>query len=157
MKLNAATEMIPVTWPEFGGLHPFIPEHQAEGYKYIFRLLERGLERITGFEAVSLQPNSGAQGEYTGLMVIREYHKSRGEGHRNIVLIPASAHGTNPASAVMAGMKVVVVKTTEHGDIDTGDLRAKAEQNKDSLAALMVTYPSTHGVFKKAYTKSNNT
>ncbi|HEY3249724.1 MAG TPA: aminomethyl-transferring glycine dehydrogenase [Ignavibacteria bacterium] len=150
MKLNAATEMIPVTWPEFGSLHPFIPEHQAEGYKYIFRLLERGLERITGFEAVSLQPNSGAQGEYTGLMVIREYHKSRGEGHRNVVLIPASAHGTNPASAVMAGMKVVVVKTTEHGDIDVADLRAKAEQNKDSLAALMVTYPSTHGVFEES-------
>jgi len=150
MKLNAATEMIPVTWAEFGNLHPFIPEHQAEGYIYIIRLLERGLAKITGLDAVSLQPNSGAQGEFSGLMVIREYHKSRSEGHRNVVLIPASAHGTNPASAVMAGMKVVIVKTHDTGDIDVDDLCAKAIQYKDSLAALMVTYPSTHGVFEES-------
>lgn len=150
MKLNAATEMMPVTWAELGGLHPFVPAEQADGYKYIFRLLERGLERITGFDAVSLQPNSGAQGEYTGLMVIRAYHHSRGNAHRNVVLIPASAHGTNPASAVMAGMKVVVVKTMVHGDIDVNDLKSKAEQYKDTLSALMVTYPSTHGVFEES-------
>lgn len=149
MKLNATSEMIPVTWPEFGTLHPFIPVGQAEGYMEVFKGLEDALKKITGFPAVSLQPNSGAQGEYTGLLVIREYHKSRGEAHRNVVLIPASAHGTNPASAVMAGMKVVVVKTTEQGDIDMGDLKAKAEQYKDNLSALMVTYPSTHGVFEE--------
>lgn len=150
MKLNATTEMIPVTWPEFGSLHPFIPVEQAAGYAEIFRGLEDALSKITDFPAVSLQPNSGAQGEYSGLMVIREYHKSRNEGHRNVVLIPASAHGTNPASAVMAGMKVIVIKTMEHGDIDTADLKAKAEQYKDTLAALMVTYPSTHGVFEES-------
>lgn len=150
MKLNAATEMIPVTWPEFGNLHPFAPVEQAKGYHEIFKGLESALSKITGFPAVSLQPNSGAQGEYSGLMVIREYHKSRREGHRNVVLIPASAHGTNPASAIMAGMKVVVVKTTDSGDIDMIDLKAKAVQHKDSLAALMVTYPSTHGVFEEA-------
>lgn len=150
MKLNATSEMIPVTWPEFGTLHPFIPTSQAEGYMQIFKELEGELAEITGFPAVSLQPNSGAQGEYSGLMVIREYHKVNGEGHRNVVLIPASAHGTNPASAVMAGMKVIVVNTMEHGDIDVDDLRAKAEQNKDNLAALMVTYPSTHGVFEES-------
>ncbi len=149
MKLNAATEMIPVTWPEFGNLHPFAPLEQAKGYLEIFKGLESALSIITGFPAVSLQPNSGAQGEYSGLMVIREYHKSSGEGYRNVVLIPASAHGTNPASAVMAGMKVVVVKTTSSGDIDMADLNAKAEQYKDSLSALMVTYPSTHGVFEE--------
>lgn len=148
MKLNATTEMIPVTWPEFGTLHPFIPLDQAEGYTELFKGLEDALAKITGFPAVSLQPNSGAQGEYSGLMVIREYHKSNNQAHRNIVLIPASAHGTNPASAVMAGMKVVVVKTMEHGDIDVDDLKAKAEQYKDNLSALMVTYPSTHGVFE---------
>ena len=149
MKLNATSEMIPVTWSEFGTLHPFVPVEQAQGYMEIFKGLEDTLAKITGFPAVSLQPNSGAQGEYAGLMVIREYHKSRGEAHRNIVLIPASAHGTNPASAVMAGMKVIVTKTSEGGDIDIADLKAKAEQNKDNLAALMVTYPSTHGVFEE--------
>ena len=149
MKLNATTEMIPVTWAEFGSLHPFIPVEQAQGYSEIFGGLENTLSKITGLPVVSLQPNSGAQGEYTGLMVIRAFHKSRGEGHRNVVIIPASAHGTNPASAVMAGMKVVVVKTMEHGDIDVDDLRANAEQNKNNLAALMVTYPSTHGVFEE--------
>jgi len=150
MKLNATTEMIPVTWPEFGGIHPFAPLAQAEGYLEVFKELENDLSKITGFPAVSLQPNSGAQGEYTGLMVIREYHKSRGEAHRNVVLIPASAHGTNPASSVMAGMKLVVVKTCEKGDIDVADLKARAEENKANLAALMVTYPSTHGVFETA-------
>ena len=150
MKLNAATEIIPVTWKELGTPHPFIPEEQAEGYIYIFRLLERSLAKITGLDAVSLQPNSGAQGEFTGLMVIREYHKSLGEGYRNAVLIPASAHGTNPASAIMAGMKVVIIKTLDTGDIDIDDLRAKAVQYKDSLCALMVTYPSTHGVFEES-------
>ncbi|MBZ0202486.1 MAG: aminomethyl-transferring glycine dehydrogenase [Ignavibacteria bacterium] len=150
MKLNATTEMIPVTWPEFASLHPFIPREQAEGYTEIFKGLESALSTITGFPAVSLQPNSGAQGEYAGLMVIREYHKSKGNGHRNVVLIPASAHGTNPASAVMAGQKVVVVKTVEHGDIDVADLETKAIQYKDSLSALMITYPSTHGVFEES-------
>lgn len=150
MKLNATTEMIPITWHKFGSLHPFIPVEQAEGYSEIFKGLESALSAIAGLPAVSLQPNSGAQGEYSGLMVIREYHKSRGEGTRNVVLIPASAHGTNPASAVMAGMKVVVVKTMEHGDIDVADLKSKAEQFKDTLGALMVTYPSTHGVFEES-------
>jgi glycine dehydrogenase len=149
MKLNATSEMIPVTWPEFGALHPFIPVEQAAGYMEIFKGLEDALAKITGFPAVSLQPNSGAQGEYAGLMVIREYHKSNGQGHRNVVLIPASAHGTNPASAVMAGMKVVVTKTSDGGDIDISDLKAKAQLHKDNLAALMVTYPSTHGVFEE--------
>jgi len=148
MKLNATSEMIPVTWAEFGALHPFIPVEQAEGYTEVFKGLESALAEITDLHAVSLQPNSGAQGEYAGLMVIREYHRSRNEAHRNVVIIPASAHGTNPASAVMAGMKVVVVKTMEHGDIDVDDLKAKAEQHKDNLSALMVTYPSTHGVFE---------
>jgi glycine dehydrogenase len=148
MKLNATTEMIPVTWREFANIHPFAPEEQARGYAEIFTGLEHALSVITGFPAVSLQPNSGAQGEYSGLMVIREYHISNGQGYRNVVLIPASAHGTNPASAVMAGMKVVVTKTTATGDIDIADLKAKAEQYKNELAALMVTYPSTHGVFE---------
>ena len=150
MKLNATTEMIPVTWAEFGNLHPFAPIEQAQGYAEIFKGLEYSLSVMTGFPKVSLQPNSGAQGEYAGLMVIRQYHISKGEGHRNIVLIPASAHGTNPASAVMAGMKVIVTKTTATGDIDLDDLKARAEQNKDNLAALMVTYPSTHGVFEES-------
>jgi glycine dehydrogenase len=148
MKLNATTEMIPVTWPEFGALHPFAPVGQAKGYTQIFGELERWLCEVTGFAAVSLQPNSGAQGEYAGLMVIREYHKRRGQGHRNIALIPSSAHGTNPASAVMAGMQVVVVKTDDIGNVDVADLRAKATQHSTNLAALMVTYPSTHGVFE---------
>jgi len=149
MKLNATTEMIPVTWPEFNALHPFAPQEQAKGYAQIFQELEKYLEQVTGFDAVSLQPNAGAQGEYAGLMVIREYFKDRGEHHRNIALIPASAHGTNPASAVMAGMKVVVTKTDENGNIDVADLKEKALLHKDNLAVLMVTYPSTHGVFEE--------
>jgi glycine dehydrogenase len=148
MKLNAATEMMPITWPEFGFIHPFAPVEQAEGYHEILKELIRQLEIITGLPAVSLQPNSGAQGEFTGLMVIRAYHLSKGDSHRDIVLIPASAHGTNPASAVMAGMKVVVVKCKDNGDIDVDDLKLNAGKYKDSLSALMVTYPSTHGVFE---------
>ncbi len=149
MKLNATAEMIPVTWPEFGGLHPFAPVDQAAGYTQIFNELSFQLKEVTGFAGMSLQPNAGAQGEYAGLMVIREYFKNKGEAHRNIALIPASAHGTNPASAVMAGMQVVVTKTDERGNIDVEDLKAKAEQHKDNLACLMVTYPSTHGVFEE--------
>ncbi len=150
MKLNAASEMLPITWPEFGKLHPFVPEDQARGYHRIFAELESMLATITGFAAVSLQPNSGAQGEYAGLLVIRAYHHDRGDRARDVVLIPASAHGTNPASAVMAGMRVVVVASTAEGNIDVDDLRKKAEAHKDRLAALMVTYPSTHGVFEEA-------
>ena len=149
MKLNAASEMIPVTWPAFSRLHPFAPVDQAEGYQQVFRELEDALCRITGFAAVSLQPNSGAQGEFSGLMTIRAYHRDRGEAQRNVVLIPSSAHGTNPASAAMAGMKVVVVACDSNGNVDLVDLRAKAEQHKEALAALMVTYPSTHGVFEE--------
>jgi glycine dehydrogenase len=149
MKLNAASEMLPITWPEFGKLHPFAPVDQAGGYQQVFRELEAMLAEITGFAAVSLQPNSGAQGEFAGLMVIRAYHRDRGETHRDVVLIPASAHGTNPASAVMAGMRVVIVASTSEGNIDVDDLQRKAEQHKDRLSALMVTYPSTHGVFEE--------
>ncbi len=149
MKLNATTEMIPITWPEFSSLHPFAPLWQAEGYRIILEEMENWLAEITGFAGVSLQPNSGAQGEYTGLMVIRAYHRHRGEPHRNIALIPSSAHGTNPASAVMAGMQVVVVKCDERGNVDVNDLRQKAEQYSQNLAALMITYPSTHGVFEE--------
>lgn len=149
MKLNATTEMVPVTWPEFGNMHPFAPLVQAQGYKQLFDELSTDLMEVTGFAGISLQPNSGAQGEYTGLMVIRAYHQSRNDHHRNIALIPSSAHGTNPASAVMAGMKVVVVKCDELGNIDLADLRAKADQHAANLAALMVTYPSTHGVFEE--------
>ncbi len=149
MKLNAATELLPVSWPEFADLHPFAPADQAEGYRQLFDALEQYLCEITDLAACSLQPNSGAQGEYTGLMVIRAYHRDRGEARRNVALIPSSAHGTNPASAVMAGMKVVVVACDADGNIDVEDLRAKAEQYKDTLAALMITYPSTHGVFEK--------
>lgn len=149
MKLNATTEMIPVTWPEVGGLHPFAPSSQTKGYQELFINLERWLSDITGFHAVSLQPNSGAQGEYAGLMVIRAYHLSRGDHHRNIALIPSSAHGTNPASAVMAGMQVVVVKCDAAGNVDVDDLLMQANAHKDNLAALMVTYPSTHGVFEE--------
>jgi glycine dehydrogenase len=148
MKLNAVTELMPVSWREFNGLHPFVPDDQAQGYQRIIRELEQWLCEITDFAAVSLQPNSGAQGEFTGMMVIRAYHKSRGEGHRDVALIPSSAHGTNPASAVMAGMTVVIVKCDERGNIDVDDLRSKAQQYSDRLAALMVTYPSTHGVFE---------
>ena len=148
MKLNAATEMLPLNESNFSALHPFIPEDQAAGYMEIFSELEKDLCEITGFAGMSLQPNSGAQGEYAGLMVIREYHISRGDEHRNITLIPSSAHGTNPASAVMAGMKVVVVKCDEMGNIDVADLKAKAEKHSNELSALMITYPSTHGVFE---------
>ncbi len=150
MKLNAASEMLPLSSSQWNSLHPFIPIDQAQGYQEMLKDLEISLNTITGFYATSLQPNSGAQGEYTGLMVVRAYHKSRGESHRNICIIPASAHGTNPASAVMAGMKVVVTKTSDNGNIDIDDLREKAELHKDNLAALMVTYPSTHGVFESA-------
>jgi glycine dehydrogenase len=150
MKLNAASEMLPITWPEFSSLHPFAPVDQAEGYLQVFRELEAMISAITGLPAVSLQPNSGAQGEFAGLMVIRAYHRDRGEMARDVVLIPASAHGTNPASAVMAGMRVVVVASTSAGNIDVDDLRAKAAEQKDRLAALMVTYPSTHGVFEES-------
>ncbi len=149
MKLNATSEMLPVTWPEFGKLHPFAPHTQTEGYAEMCAQLETWLAEITGFAGVSLEPNAGSQGEYAGLLVIRKYHQSRGEGHRDICLIPASAHGTNPASAVMAGMKVVGVRCLDDGDIDLADLTAKADQHKDQLAALMVTYPSTHGVFEE--------
>ena len=149
MKLNAATELIPVSWPEFSAIHPFAPAAQTEGYQYMIEKLEEYLIEITGFTACSLQPNSGAQGEYAGLLTIRAYHQARNESHRNIVLIPISAHGTNPASAIMAGMKVVVVKSDEKGYIDVADLKLKAEEHKDNLAALMVTYPSTYGVFEE--------
>jgi len=149
MKLNAATELIPVSWPEFSSIHPFAPAAQTEGYQHMIQKLEEYLSEITGFTACSLQPNSGAQGEYTGLLTIRAYHAHRNESHRNIVLIPISAHGTNPASAIMAGMKVVVVKSDDKGYIDVADLKLKAEEYKDNLAALMVTYPSTYGVFEE--------
>jgi len=149
MKLNATAEMLPVTWPQFGRLHPFAPRSQAQGYTQIFDELSAMLREITGFEAVSLQPNAGAQGEYAGLLVIRRYHEARGQGHRNVCLIPQSAHGTNPASAAMAGFRIVVVKTDESGNIDLSDLEAKARANAKDLAALMVTYPSTHGVFEE--------
>ncbi|ADO72819.1 aminomethyl-transferring glycine dehydrogenase [Stigmatella aurantiaca] len=149
MKLNATAEMIPVTWPRFGGLHPFAPTSQAAGYKVIFEQLERMLSEVTGFAGCSLQPNAGSQGEYAGLLVIRAYHQSRGQGHRDVCLIPSSAHGTNPASAVMAGYHVVVTKCDDQGNIDIADLRARADEYKDRLAALMVTYPSTHGVFEE--------
>jgi glycine dehydrogenase len=153
MKLNATAEMIPVTWPEFGRIHPFAPPEQTAGYQELFRGLEADLRDITGFAAVSLQPNAGSQGEYAGLLVIRKYHESRGEGHRNVCLIPQSAHGTNPASAAMAGMKIVVIRTGADGDIDLADLRARAEEHRADLAALMVTYPSTHGVFEEGITE----
>ena len=150
MKLNAASELFPLSWSEFGNLHPFAPAHQARGYHIMFHELEEMLCEITGFDAMSLQPNSGAQGEFAGLMVIRAYHESRGDNNRNICLIPSSAHGTNPASAVMAGMKVVVTPCDEYGNIDVNVLREKAEEYKESLSALMVTYPSTHGVYEEA-------
>jgi glycine dehydrogenase len=149
MKLNASAEMFPVSWPEFGAIHPFAPLRQTEGYLELFRDLEGWLAEITGFAAISLQPNAGSQGEYAGLLVIHKYHESRGEGHRDVCLIPTSAHGTNPASAVMAGMKVVPVACDKQGNIDVTDLRAKATEHGANLAALMVTYPSTHGVFEE--------
>jgi glycine dehydrogenase len=149
MKLNAATELIPVSWPEFSAIHPFAPASQTKGYQYIISKLEEYLCRITGFTACSLQPNSGAQGEFAGLLTIRAYHAANNDRQRDIVLIPISAHGTNPASAIMAGMKVVVVKSDEEGHIDLQDLKMKATQHSDNLAGLMVTYPSTHGVFEE--------
>ena len=150
MKLNATSEMIPVTWPEFGGLHPFAPHDQASGYLEMIASLTEWLKTVTGFDAISLQPNSGAQGEYAGLVAIDRYHASRGEEHRNVCLIPKSAHGTNPATAQMANMKVVVVDCDDDGNVDVTDLKAKAEEHKDDLACLMITYPSTHGVFEEA-------
>ncbi len=150
MKLNATTEMVPVTWPEFSKLHPFAPADQVGGYMQIFDELNQWLSEITGFAAMSLQPNAGAQGEYAGLMVIRAYHRDRGDLQRNVALIPASAHGTNPASAAMAGMKIVIVKCDERGNIDVADLKAKAEEHSNDLSCLMVTYPSTHGVFEES-------
>jgi len=150
MKLNPATSMFALSWPEFGSIHPFVPADQAEGYHQLMDELGSALKKITGFDGISFQPNSGAAGEYSGLMVIRAYHQSRGEGHRNVALIPASAHGTNPASSAMAGMKVVVVECDEKGNISVEDLRKKAEENKANLAAAMITYPSTHGVFEEA-------
>lgn len=148
MKLNATTELAPLSWPEFSSIHPYAPRNQVEGYLEVITELEDQLSKATGFAATSLQPNSGAQGEYAGLMVIRAYHHSRGDEHRNVALIPSSAHGTNPASASMAGMKIVIVKCDEAGNIDVEDLKAKAEKHKDELSCLMVTYPSTHGVFE---------
>lgn len=149
MKLNAAAELFALSWPEFGNIHPFVPNDQAEGYHFLIRELERELCITTGFDAISFMPNSGASGEYTGLLVIREYHISRGEGHRNVCLIPSSAHGTNPASAAMAGMEIVVIKCDVKGNIDVNDLREKAILHKENLSSLMVTYPSTHGVFEE--------
>ena len=150
MKLNATTEMIPVTWRNFGAMHPFAPLDQTQGYQQLFEELEAMLCEVTGFDAISLQPNAGSQGEYTGLLVIRKYHESRGEGRRDICLIPASSHGTNPASANLAGLKVIVVACDDRGNVDVVDLRAKATEHADTLAALMITYPSTHGVFEES-------
>ncbi|MFA9391210.1 MAG: aminomethyl-transferring glycine dehydrogenase [Prolixibacteraceae bacterium] len=157
MKLNAATEMLPLSWIEFNGIHPFVPKNQAKGYQVMIEEMKQDLAKITGLHDVSLMPNSGAAGEYAGLMVIMEYHKSRGEGHRKVCLIPSSAHGTNPASAVMAGMDVVVTPCDERGNIDVETLRKKAEEHKDDLAALMITYPSTHGVFEESVVDVCNT
>ena len=153
MKLNAVSEMEPVTWPQFSALHPCAPPSQWKGYSSIFSQLESYLCEITGFAGCSLMPNAGSQGEYAGLLVIRAFHQQRGQGHRDVCLIPASAHGTNPASAVMAGYQVVVVKTDERGNVDMEDLRAKIASHQNRLAALMVTYPSTHGVFEEAITE----
>ena len=157
MKLNAASQMLPLSWNRWGNIHPYAPINQAEGYTYILKKLERQLAEITGFDSVSLQPNSGAQGEFAGLMVIRAYHANNNDKHRNICLIPSSAHGTNPASAVMAGMKVIVIKSTDNGNIDIEDLTNKTIEHKDNLAALMITYPSTHGVFESDIKKITNT
>jgi len=150
MKLNAAAEMMPITFSEFGGIHPFAPREQADGYYELIENLDRDLSEITGFAKMSFQPNSGAVGEYAGLMVIQAYHRSRGEGHRNVCLIPASAHGTNPATAAVAGMKIVIVKSTANGEIDVEDLKQKAEEHQANLSSIMITYPSTHGVFEES-------
>ena len=152
MKLNATTEMMPISWPEFSDVHPFAPLDQVQGYHQLFRELEEMLKACTGYAAVSLQPNAGSQGEYAGLLAIKGWHASRNESHRNICLIPSSAHGTNPASAAMAGMQIVIVKCDENGNVDVDDLREKAEKHADDLAALMITYPSTHGVFEQKIT-----
>ena len=149
MKLNAASEMIPVSWPEFANIHPFAPVDQAKGYLAMIEELGKDLKEITRFDAISFQPNSGAQGEYAGLATIKAYHEANGDHHRNIAIIPSSAHGTNPASAVMAGMKVVVVQCDEQGNIDVSDLKEKVETHKENLSALMITYPSTHGVYEE--------
>jgi len=153
MKLNAAAEMLPITWPEFSQIHPFVPDSQTAGYLELIAELEADLAEIAGFDAVTLQPNAGSQGEYAGLLAIREYFTERGENHRDVCLIPTSAHGTNPASAVMAGLKVVSVQCDNQGNIDIADLRSKAERHATSLAVLMVTYPSTHGVFEEGITE----
>jgi len=153
MKLNAASELLPLTWPEFANMHPFVPVEQAKGYQYVIKELTKDLSNITGFASMSLQPNSGAQGEYAGLMVIRAYHIANGNPNRNVVLIPSSAHGTNPASAALAGMTIVIVKCDVKGNIDVKDLKEKAEQYKDTLSCLMVTYPSTHGVYEESIKK----
>lgn len=150
MKLNAAVEMLPISWREFGGMHPFVPADQAEGYRQMIRETEEMLTKVTGFAGCSLMPNSGAAGEYTALMVLRQYHISRGEGHRNVMLIPASAHGTNPASSTMAGLKIIVTATDSEGNIDVADFRAKAEENRENLFGAMITYPSTHGIFEES-------
>ena len=150
MKLNAATELLPITWPAFANLHPFVPADQAQGFHDMLEVLNRDLCEITGFAKMSFQPNSGAQGEYAGLMVIRAYHQSRGDMQRNVALIPSSAHGTNPASAAMAGMHIVVVSCDEQGNIDVADLKAKAELHQNELSCLMITYPSTHGVYEES-------
>jgi len=150
MKLNAASEMLALTWPEFANLHPFVPLEQAEGYQEVIAGLDAALSEITGFAQMSFQPNSGASGEYAGLLVIQAYHRSRGEEQRNVVLIPSSAHGTNPASAAMCGLNIVIVKCDSKGNIDVDDLRAKAEEHKAVLSCLMVTYPSTHGVYEES-------
>src|SRR6476469_41874 len=153
MKMHAEAEMIPVTWPEFGAIHPFAPADQAEGYLALVDDLERALVRITGYDAVSFQPNAGSQGELAGLLAIRAFHRDNGDVERDVCLIPASAHGTNAASAVMAGMRVVVVATDDAGNVDLADLKEKASAHADALGALMVTYPSTHGVFESAITE----
>ena len=154
MKLNATSEMIPITWPEFAHIHPFAPADQLAGYALLDEQLRDWLCQATGYAGISLQPNAGSQGEYAGLLAIRAWHASRGEGHRNVCLIPESAHGTNPASAQMAGMSVVVVKCDALGNVDLADLRAKCEQHGDQLAAMMITYPSTYGVFETARARS---
>ncbi len=153
MKLNAASELIPITWPEFANIHPFVPSSQTLGFQEMINNLDNYLSEITGFDKMSMQPNSGAQGEYAGLMVIRAYHLDNGDDQRNVCLIPSSAHGTNPASAVMAGMKIVVIECDKYGNIDEDDLREKSELYKDTLSALMVTYPSTHGVYEDSITE----
>ncbi len=150
MKLNAASELLPITWPEFANIHPFVPVNQAQGYAELIEQLNKDLSEITGFARMSFQPNSGAQGEYAGLMVIRAYHIANGQAQRNVALIPSSAHGTNPASAAMAGMKIIVTKCDEKGNVDVADLKAKAEQYKDTLSCIMITYPSTHGVYEES-------